>query len=206
MPSAPQSNSNDPAFDTFCNLRLLAKAWEQQDASGLADSALLLSEGERVLLRQRKSLVATHLLEIAVYAAAATGDKDTLSRLAHEAERREDAKLSELVKTAPDLLATPNKPPAAPVDNAPHSARSHGAAVHRATLRHIFVIRLCGDKESLDSLKQSIAEHPDMTAEQKEHAIKRIADHSLTVDHSNPALRPTLRFLEELVTGLRSEP
>ncbi len=196
-PGLDDAQLQDPAFERFLDPRLLARAWERQDAASLTDMALLLAEGERVLLRSHKAFRPDHLLELAAYVAADLDDHATLERLARAAEARKDAALADLVKQADQLMATPTADRhdwASDIE----SISRHSLSVHQATLRHIRVIRICGDQESLDELKKAIQALPDLTPTQKAHALKAIADHSKNIKKSNPALRPTIHKLDRL--------
>lgn len=72
----------DPAFSKYVDLSLLAQAMAGPDASLLADVALAIAEGERVLVRNHRSgLNSEDLMARAVKLAARTGDKATLDRV-----------------------------------------------------------------------------------------------------------------------------
>lgn len=79
-------NLRDPGFDRYLDLRLLSKAWEEKDASALADVAMQLREGERILLRPYRGFSSQQLLQEAVRTAAETKDGAALLRLRKIAE------------------------------------------------------------------------------------------------------------------------
>lgn len=188
---------SDPAFDRFFDQHMLAMAWLKQDASSLADVGLLLGEGERVLLRTRKNFESQKLLELAAYLAGDDEDHKTLERLAKAAELRGDKKLASLVKDSIKLMATPN----ADVHNIPLVAgadAAHFKAVHEATLRHLRVIAICGDKESVEALKKAIENMEELTKAQKEYIYKAAEDHSANLIRTNPELRSTINMLDRL--------
>jgi len=196
-PVALDAGLLDPAFNRLVNARLLAQAWERQDAALLTDMALLVAEGERILMRPHQAFRSDHLLELAAYVAADLDDHPTLKRLAKAAEVRQDAALAALVKQADQLMATPTADRhdwASEIE----SISRHSLSVHQATLRHIRVIRICGDRESLDELKKAIEALPDLTPTQKEHAVKAVEDHTNNLKQSNPALRHTISKLVRL--------
>jgi hypothetical protein len=196
-PGAEDADLQDSAFNRLMNARLLARAWERQDAALLMDMALLLAEGERILMRPHHAFRSNDLLELAVYVAADLDDHVTLKRLAKAAELRRDAALAALVKQADQLMATPSADRhdwASDIE----SISRHSLSVHQATLRHIRVIRICGDRESLDELKKAIQALPDLTLAQREHAVKAIEDHTKNLKQCNPALRTTISKLVRL--------
>src|SRR5262249_9709969 len=54
----------DPAFDRYVDLQLLREALASQDLPALAEMAVQMAEGERILLRPHKAFRADKLLQI----------------------------------------------------------------------------------------------------------------------------------------------
>jgi uncharacterized membrane protein len=74
-------NLRDPGFDRYIDLALLCKAWDEKDASALADVALQLREGERILMRPHRGFSSQQLLQEAARIAAETKETEALQRL-----------------------------------------------------------------------------------------------------------------------------
>jgi hypothetical protein len=98
--SAVPRIAHDAAFERFVDLHALGSAWDALDAAGVADGALALIEGERVLGRPHASLRASDVAAVAARLAAENGDTATLSRLEKAAERSGEAKLGEIASSA----------------------------------------------------------------------------------------------------------
>ena len=77
---------DDPAFDRYVDLGLLVRAWQRQDASLMADVAIQVAEGERILQRPRRALPAATLLELSARLATDSHDKELLERLGRIAD------------------------------------------------------------------------------------------------------------------------
>ena len=71
----------DAGFDRYVDLALLCKAWDEKNASVLADVALQFREGERVLLRPHRGFSSQQLLEEAARIATETKQTEALQRL-----------------------------------------------------------------------------------------------------------------------------
>lgn len=130
--------TRDPAFDTFVDLQALGRAWDELDPAGVADGALALLEGERVLQRPHASLPAADVAAVAVRLAVEKGDAATLARLEKAAARSGDAKLGETVAAAKLLGGkTRAADPAATIDVGGVSQRQYAycVAVSRAATR-----------------------------------------------------------------------
>jgi hypothetical protein len=200
-PIPAYASSNDPAFDVFVNVRHLAHAWARQDSSELTDLALLLAEGERLLMRNRKDITSAHLLEIVACCAAACGDRNSLARLEKVAENRHDQVLQAFIADASKLI--PAQANGSKTPSSDEASSRHSTLVHRATQRHILVIRICGDKESLDSLKKSVMDMSDLSAAQKDGLTQLISDNASSIAKSRPDLRATVQLLERIVEHYR---
>jgi hypothetical protein len=98
--SAVPRLAHDAAFERFVDFNALGSAWDTLDAAGVADGALALIEGERVLGRPHASLRASDVAAVAARLAAENGDAATLSRLEKAAERSGEAKLGEIASSA----------------------------------------------------------------------------------------------------------
>jgi hypothetical protein len=128
----------DPAFERYVDLAALGRAWDALDAAGVADGALALIEGERVLQRQHAGLSGADVAVVAARLAVERGDGDTLARLEKAAARSGHPKLVEQF-AAVKLLGGKSRSavPAAAIDVGTVSPEQYGAivAVNRAALR-----------------------------------------------------------------------
>src|SRR5262249_59130687 len=97
----------DPAFDRYVDLTLLQEALASRDSAQVADVALQLAEGERILLRPHKAVKADKLLALAVRLAAKMQDRATLDRLAKMATARGDKGLATQIEAARNVSRKP---------------------------------------------------------------------------------------------------
>jgi hypothetical protein len=77
----PPKTADDPVFDRYVDLSLLASAWEEKDVEVLTDIGLQLAEGERVLMRAHKGIGSDQVFAAALKVAAERKDKAGLARL-----------------------------------------------------------------------------------------------------------------------------
>ena len=85
----------DITFDRFIDLQDIGRAWGRLDAAALADIALQLREGERVLLRSHKAIKGSKVMELTLKLATKNQDQETLARLALAAKNSGDQELSQ---------------------------------------------------------------------------------------------------------------
>jgi hypothetical protein len=100
---APSFDTDDPAFDTYLDIRLIAPATASLNASALTDLALKLAEGERVLQREHRAGSAAALAAFAAKVAIETGHQPSLERLAKLAANTGNAELKAVVAAAGKL-------------------------------------------------------------------------------------------------------
>jgi hypothetical protein len=149
----------DPAFARYVDIGLLSDAYRNGDASLLADVALQLMDGERVLLRSHHGLKSLDLLNICVKIAADAGDKPTLDRLAAIGERLGDKPLVEKVELAKQLS---DKPRAAPptIPDANDTITLDDALDMRTRWERFVRARAIDDRPSLQMLQTEAKEAP----------------------------------------------
>ena len=83
IPVMEFANSGDPGFDKLVDWDLASRAATSSDPVGLTDVALQLAYAERrILFRPHRTFDVSALFQLALRAAAAEGDQDTLERLA----------------------------------------------------------------------------------------------------------------------------
>jgi hypothetical protein len=91
--------AQDASFERIVDFNALGSAWDALDAAGVADGALALMEGERMLGRPHASLRASDVAAVAARLAVENGDAATLSRLEKAASRSGDTKLAATVSS-----------------------------------------------------------------------------------------------------------
>jgi hypothetical protein len=102
----------DPGFARYVDLQLVGRALREGDANTLADTALQLAEGERILLRPHRSLKVPELLQAALQLATDDRDMECLDRLAMIAEQRKDEAFAGQIAQARKLAAAARDPEA----------------------------------------------------------------------------------------------
>jgi hypothetical protein len=203
--AASATEFDDHGLDRYLDLRLLSRAWESHDASALLDIGLLLAEGERVMLRNNRDFDSKKLIQLSAYLAGVSQDQATLARLSKLADQRRDQKMSALLKIVPQAMSTPTAD-AHLIGRSIEAISPQGLLVHQATLKHIRVISICGDKESLESMRTAVQSLTDLSPEQKSHVLKYIDDHSKNIALGNPELRPVVEKLGRLNQAIMPAP
>lgn len=160
---------DDPAFDRYVDLRLAGRAWAGRDAALLADVALQLAEGERVVLRTHKSgITSEQLLGMAARLAADQKDKATLERLAKAADARGDKALTAQVGAA-RKLADQARAVNPAVQVSVETTTPEQFAVYSGLLNDIRGARLAGDADMLRAVEQEIPNAPGLAPEQRDY-------------------------------------
>ncbi len=98
--------TNDPAFAHWVDIDALQSALRDSDSARVADCALGLAHGERILLRSHRAILAADVLDAAVRLAAAKDDRTSLDRLQRFARAANDSKLASLIVEHERLVAT----------------------------------------------------------------------------------------------------
>ena len=94
----------DPAFDRYVDLRQVGAAAAASSATEMVDAALLLAEGERILLRTHRSgLTVEQLLRTALKWSVLQQDQATLDRLAKVAKSTRNPELQQQIEAAKKL-------------------------------------------------------------------------------------------------------
>jgi len=160
---------DDPAFDRYVDMGAAGRAWQGQDAAALADAALQLAEGERVLMRTHRSgASAADLLGLAAGLAADKKDKATLDRLAKAADARGDKALAARVGAARKLAEAARAADPAllfPVE----TTTPEEFAAFRTLLDDIRAARLAGDADKLRAIEQELPDAPGLAPERRDY-------------------------------------
>lgn len=83
---AAADDLHDPAFDRYVKMSDIGSAWASQDPSAMTDCALMILEGERILLRPHSKLSGENILTLAGKLATEKRDAAALERLKKAAE------------------------------------------------------------------------------------------------------------------------
>jgi uncharacterized membrane protein len=172
-------NLRDPGFDRYVDLAVLCKAWEEKNASALADVALQLREGERILLRPHRGFSSQQLLQEAARIAAAAKDTAALQRLRKIAETMENtelkAKLVSAEKLAGEARATD---PALQI-----SISEMTPEVYTELWGYLHAIQgagLTGDTTILKEIQGNLANNTGIPEKQKKYLQKLLQENQAT--------------------------
>jgi uncharacterized membrane protein len=173
-------NLRDPGFDHYVDLALLCKAWDEKNASALADVALQFREGERVLLRPRRGFTSQQLLDEAARIAAETKQAEALQRLRKIAETTGStdlkAKLASMEKLAGPARAAD---PALQVSIAEMMPQ-----VFAEVWEYFHAIQdagLTGDTATLKEIQDDLANNTRIPEKQKKYLQKLLQERQATM-------------------------
>jgi hypothetical protein len=172
-------NLRDPGFDRYVDLALLCQAWEEKNASALADVALQLREGERILLRPQRGFSSQQLLQEAARIAAETKDAAALRRLAKIAETIGDPALKAQVAGAQKLAGEARAAdPALQV-----SLGEMTPEVYADMWDYVHAIQdagVTGDTTTLNEIKDELASNTGIPEKQKKYLQKLLQENQAT--------------------------
>ena len=158
----------DSAFDRHVDLLVLGQAWDELDPALIADVALQLAEGERILLRPHKAIKSEDLFKLAARMATDKRDQATLDRLQKHYERTGNQPMSDSLAAARKLAGEARAEDPAlliPVDE----VTPEGYALYRGVLGQIRAARYVGNRQTLEELKEQLGGLPGLTDKQKEY-------------------------------------
>lgn len=167
----------DPGYAGYFDDSAFQDAVTALDAAALADIALKLAEGERVLLRSHSSGATSQaVLQFAVKVATDKKDAATLERLSAAAERGQMGDLKAQIEAAKQLAqasraATGTKVAIGDVD-------ANTLMVYELLSDKIQFARSIGDRAVLEDIRDTVAEYVDLTDE-LQSAIKAAATDAL---------------------------
>lgn len=171
-----EAGVRDVAFERYVDIDLLAGAWAKADAALLADVALQLAEGERILLRvHRSGITAERALETAARVATAQGDKATLERLAKAAKERGSQTLTTQLATSLKLSGEQRSDGSGAPKISVEEMSPQDFAQYRALLDAARAAQATGDSKLL-SVIQEKAKAMKLTEEQRRHLEKQIEE------------------------------
>ena len=166
----------DEAFSRYVDPEFLAKAVKALDPAGLADAAIQTAEGERVLGRKNRATNAEKIADLAIKAATAKADKDTLKRLAGRLKAAGKADLADKAAGAIDLVSTVRgdaDEKELGVDKLPDDDR----VAFRDFLADLRRAKLTGNKAALEGFDTSLVTYKGvLTDKQIAYLKKAVAD------------------------------
>jgi hypothetical protein len=178
----------DPAFDRYFDRALLTQGLEEGDASLVADAALQLAEGERVLLRTHRSLNARDVARVALKLAAAKADAKTVARLKAFADRAEDAAFKTEVAAVEKLASAARSVDPSLVVSVETTPAEH-VEILRSLTDEVTTAALLGNKDCLLGIEESLPYINSLTDAQRgflkssvSSALKDLAKPTATTD------------------------
>ena len=144
------------AFSAYVDLARTADAVQDLNAAALADSALLLREGERVLHRNCDAVSSKDIFRLAIRVAIITNDAQTVDRLKSVAQRDRDNELRDISSAAAKLLA---------------SARTDGVQRPQVTLGSVTETQYRTLSQTLRDVQLAVAIGDDNETQRIEHEL-----------------------------------
>ncbi|MFO0867080.1 MAG: DUF4157 domain-containing protein [Gemmataceae bacterium] len=157
---------DDLAFNRYVNVRLLSRAMQTKDASMLVDIAFQFAEGERVLGRPHKAIVAKDLMMVAARWAGESQDTAALDRLGKYAKAKSDSDLEALVNAGRTLAK--EKRSADPDLEGP-GVSSESFHTFHVLSGAILEAHESGDKELLRTIAGMLPLKEELNAAQRKH-------------------------------------
>jgi hypothetical protein len=205
VPAVASTSVEDPAFARYIDLVVLGKAWDNLDASLLADCALQLAEGERVLQRSHALITAAQVFELAAKTAAEQKDTKTLDRLTKACEVAKNTAALEQINLARKLAGTSRSAtPAASVSALETSPKQ--LQIYQKALQGLRAADILGDVKYLDKLSSDLKSDKSslsqLTKQQKDNLEKLAAQYRASLPQKdNQALAETLSKLKGTSRG-----
>lgn len=204
-PTAASSVAEDPAFARYIDLVVLGRAWDQLDASLLADCALQLAEGERVLQRSHAAISAAQVFELAAKTAAEKKNTKTLDRLTKACETSKNTAALEQIALVRKLSgASRAATPAASVAALETSPKQ--LLIYQKALQGLRAADILGDAKYLDKLSADLKDEKSslsqLTKQQRDNLEKLAAQYRAALPQKdNQALAETLSKLKGTSRG-----
>ena len=151
--------ASDPAFDVHVSLLEAGLALSTADAAGLADAALQMAEGERILMRPHKTVPASKLFAAAARLAGEKRDKATLDRLAKAAGKLGDKALAASIATSRKVAGDARSPEAVVTIGIDEVTPEEFAECHEV-ISDIHLAKLTGDSRCLRQMPYRIKKLP----------------------------------------------
>lgn len=160
----------DPAFEAYASIELIQQAVASGNAELLADVALQVGQGEKVLHRPRKGVTAQILFQSAIQAATDAGEPATLERLEAGAKELGLKDTLELIAASKKLAGTARKLEMAP-GLRPEDTTAESMVLYNALVQEVRKAKQRGLEADLEDLKVSVSDLP-LHELQKTHLLK----------------------------------
>ncbi len=162
----------DPAYDQYVNMSNVGVAWQSQDAAALADGALQLLEGERILMRPHAKLPAEKVLILAGKIAVEKKDTETLERLRKAAERHGKKEVAAQLSATNKLAAAARDEEEFFVSIEDTSPEEYGAFHDYA--ERIRGARIAGEAITLENLQDEIERSELLMKQRRDYLLRQI--------------------------------
>lgn len=185
----------DPAFTQHVDMQTLTDGYAWLDAAKLADAALQLAEGERVLFRSHRAVTAEEMFGLALDAATESRDLVTIDRLERAFARNGRAQLAGRLKEARLLAGTSRAPnPVTMVDVT--TTDTDAFRLFTACQRDVKAAQMTSDARVLGALQEAIPLMPLLTGEQQEYLLDQVRSPIPDRGGTGPSLGGRLRLLQ----------
>ena len=161
----------DPAFDRYVDWNTFGTALAALDPVGVADVALQLAEGERILLRSHKATSADAALKMAIRLATDQQDKATLARLAQFARQQGNKQLAEQIAVS-ERLSGQARAAESGLMLSPADVTAEEFAWLQSLLRRIKQGAILGDRAALLETEQLLEQSQNLRQEHVQYLRK----------------------------------
>ena len=165
----------DSSFNLYVNHDLLEQAVSKLEPALLADMALQISAGERVLSRPHAKIPAKTVFDLALKLAAKKGDTATIDRLGRAAQRDKNDGLAKRIAAIGKTAGVSRR--ANPGFTIPVEETSTDLYTFlRSMESRIDMAYAADDTRSLDQIQTEVAENSNLTAAIRKRVMKLIAE------------------------------
>ncbi len=188
----------DVAFDRYVDVSLIPAAAGECDSALLADLALQLLDGERVLCRPHKMVSGQHVLRLAIKACVEKHDSSSLDRLRKAVEERKDEKLAADIKDARTRIVERGRSLTSGPSCRARKSQRDSVRGHQWHLWGIEAAKIAGDAAALVNLGRECEVLDGIAPDQMEFMKKRIEEAKSVVGKGDPDLVTSLQVLGEI--------
>jgi hypothetical protein len=184
----------DMAFDRYVDLAVVAHAWDSLNSELMADVALQVLEGERVLRRSHHVISAEQLMRTAIKVAADNRDKASLDRLAKVAVDTGRDQLADEIRQSEKLMSASRGDKETSVVSVEQTSPEQ-FGWQQAVLAEIRRARLTGDGDKLAAIEKDLASATALTLAQRKdlaNSVKTAKQSISKPDATDIAVRETL--------------